>query len=155
MIFNLEANSRKDNQYRMIEDWLKNRQALIVSFNHLCMLKPFDTPTADIPTIKEALDAFCQYLIDYVCIGQFHLFEKIARNIPKQSPDRPLLNRLLRMTLQAIHFNDQYTQPENLHRLESELSSLGENIALRLELEDELLNRYSSLFRPQPYRAPN
>lgn len=155
MIFNLEANSGKENQYRIIEDWLKNRQSLIVSFNQLCMLKPFDTPTADISAIKETLDDFCQHLIDYVCIGQFHLFEKIARNIPNQSPDRPLLNRLLRMTLQAIHFNDQYTQPQDLSKLENELSILGENIALRLELEDELLNRYSTLFRPQLYRAPN
>jgi regulator of sigma D len=155
MIPNHEANNQNENRYRILEDWLKSRQSLIVSFSQLCMLKPFDTAASDLPGIKENLDEFCQHLIDYVCIGQFHLFEKIARNTTKQSPDRPLLNQLLKMTLQAIHFNDLYTQPNNLSKLENELSQLGETIALRLELEDELLNRYSYLFRSQPFRAKN
>ena len=138
--------------YRAIESWFKCRQTLIVSFNQLCLQKPFDTTDANPRIVKVHLDEFCQNLLDYVCLGQFNLFEKIAHHIGDSSADDgKQLKKLLSITQQAICFNDQYTHPKDYSQLECELSSLGEAIALRLEIEDELLNRYSHLFRVQTH----
>jgi len=148
-----------------IEKWLKERQALLVLYNQLLespLLQASNTDTA-------TLTRFCEALIDYVSLGHFRVFEKIAeveaigkndignysvtdiiysQNVPKKQEDdhedSNIIVNILRTTLQVLDFNDKYAENagKNLIDLKEDLSSLGENLADRLDWEDELVSNY-------------
>ena len=44
-----------------------------------------------------------------------------------------------------MFFNDKHVEGKNLNHLMMDLSFLGEQLALRLELEDELIQHYFQL----------
>lgn len=158
--------------------WLKERQDLLIAFNEMCQLKQeiseshtidlkqnilhiSETLRADtlhlVPTSAsdqlEPLQSFCQLLIDYVSIGHFKIFEKLAEakaQLPgKQSElDKNLLTKILRTTLLALDFNDQYENINlaqnysELPTLLEDLSKLGEQLAERMDWEDQLIQNY-------------
>lgn len=130
---------------KVIDAWLKERQDLLVLFHQIARISPFeeDMPEDD----KEILIRFCQTLIDYISAGHFEIFEKIAEmSQVKQGDhlglDRELLVKISRTTLQALDFNDECTGQKNWAQLRKDLSLLGEFLAQRFDLEDELIGSY-------------
>lgn len=128
---------------RIIEQWLDNRQHLIVLFTKLGSLRPFKPKEAIGPLLTE----FCENLVDYVSEGQFEVFEKIfeasgLEKNPSPSFEQKSLITLLRITMDALDFNDRYAQNSDYENLEKDLSFLGERFAQRLEIEDNLIELY-------------
>jgi len=128
---------------KIIEQWLDERQKLIVLFTKLGSLRPFKPKEAMRPLLIE----FCERLVDYVSAGQFEVFEKIfeasglERN-PSPSFNKESLIALLRITMNALDFSDKYTNITDYNTLEKDLSFLGERFAQRLEIEDQLIALY-------------
>lgn len=130
----------------IIDNWLQERQALLVIFTQLCQAKSFLYS----PHLKSKLDQFCQLLVDYVSAGQFEVFEKIfeASSLDRsQSFDKQVFVSILRSTLFALDFNDKYAKAEQYDALEHDLSKLGEHFARRLELEDYIIDLYVEALR--------
>lgn len=128
---------------KIIEQWLDERQQLIVLFIKLGSLRPFEANEA----IRPVLTHFCETLVDYVSAGQFEVFEKIfeasgLETNPSPSFDQKSMIHLLRITMDALDFNDTYSKNTSYDTLEHDLSFLGERFAQRLEIEDNLIALY-------------
>lgn len=125
-----------------IEKLLAERQEMLVLFCQVAGLAPYgdDHPRADL------LRRFCQVLVDYIAAGHFGLYQRIAegrerrRGVMKLA--RTLYPRIAETTQKVVDFNDKYEgchfeeMPEALAR---DLSELGEHLAIRVELEDKII----------------
>lgn len=132
--------SKVDN---IIDHWLLERHDLLILYTELCQIINHKNEQAKI----DALNHFCQILIDYVSAGHFEIFEKIAEAESQSFDttielDKNLVVNILRTTNDALDFNDKYSQPCKLTELKDDLSKLGERIAQRLEWEDKLIQDY-------------
>jgi len=91
----------------------------------LAGLKPFSEEN---DTLASTLDEFCQVLVDYIAGGHFTLADS-------------LYPKIVDLTDVAIRFNDRYMEGEpDKPTLDRDLSYLGEALANRIELEDQLIS---------------
>ncbi len=107
--------------------------------------KATDIEDIDLDTLQE----FCQLLIDYIATGHFELYSRISEGKERRQEIIKLADtiypRIERTTALAVEFNDtfdagnQFTD-ELKQSLPEKLSSLGEELATRIELEDKLIN---------------
>ena len=136
------SEERRAGTQRAITHLLNERQEMLVLFSKVGGLEPYKGKRPNV----EQLKAFCQILVDYVATTHFGIYERIAegKERRRQVVDvaGALYPRIKAITDQVISFNDRYeslsaeTLPEELH---DDLSQLGEQIARRIELEDQLL----------------
>lgn len=125
--------------------WLSQRQELIIQFNSLCHFRPF-AQHADPGSLDNHILTFCQVLIDYVSMGQFEMFALIVKKVESiqgcQLPPNELLESLKQTSLIALEFSDKYASHPDLNTLDEDLNYLGEQIASRFDLEDDLVSFY-------------
>ncbi len=105
-----------------------------------------DAATTTHQTSEETVREFCQVLVDYVAAGHFTLYDRIAKGKERRQAVRDIAARIygqLEETTQiALDFNDAYqlsASAQNFTKLAHDLSQLGETLAQRIELEDQLL----------------
>lgn len=136
---------------KVILQWLKERQDLLITYNELCHIQPFEG-SSTLPTL---LQTFCQSLIDYVSVGHFKIFELMAKtqaNCTSKAHglDNNLLTQILRTTLNALDFNDTYEHIKDYGSISEDLSSLGQELAHRMDWEDKLIQNYLFLTSESP-----
>lgn len=133
------------NLIQALQLWLAQRQELIIHFNTLCRLRPF-TPNHGAKSLENDLLTFCQVLIDYVSMGQFEMFALLVKKIEEipgcKLPPSTLLENLKKTSLVALEFSDKYCNSPNIENLDNDLNYLGEQIASRFDLEDDLVSYY-------------
>jgi len=126
--------------------WLEERQALISSYCDLSGVKAYSKSSS--PSYRK-LQAFCEQLVDYVSKGHFEIYQELQLEAQAFSLDQSQLQHIyhkIEITTEiALEFNDKYdAEPEQLVQVISsltrDLSKLGEAIALRFELEDQLID---------------
>lgn len=97
----------------------------------------------------DTLQEFCQLLIDYIATGHFELYSRISEGKERRNEIITLANaiypRIEKTTAIAVKFNDIYDGGNKFtdklkSNLAQQLSSLGEELATRIELEDKLIN---------------
>jgi regulator of sigma D len=100
--------------------------------------------------VPALLQEFCQILIDYIASGHFILYERIANGAERRQQvadlASQLYSRIAQSTQAALDFNDKYDSEEHCEHIEvlpQDLSTLGEELATRIELEDKLINALS------------
>lgn len=124
-----------------IQSWLESRQRMMVAFNHLCLLKPFNQACQQ--SLQRTIEEFCTELVDYMSFGQFKIFENLLHLAPPQSEKglriKKLLSKIFSSTIQGIEFHDTYINKKQCDAFEEDLSTLGEQLAYRLDWEDQLL----------------
>lgn len=95
------------------------------------------------------LQEFCQMLIDYIATGHFELYRRISEGEERRKDMVNLANtiypRIEQTTQLAVDFNDMYDggnayTDELKDKLPEQLSRLGEELATRIELEDQLIH---------------
>lgn len=126
----------------IIEKMLRERQELLVAFCELTGREPF----ANDQSTLQPLAMFCETLVDYAGLAHFEIFEKLADNAPEDSGIRQRARSrytpLVDSTQGLVDFNDKYDTANNefsLGSLAQDLSRLGENLASRFEMEDQLI----------------
>lgn len=138
----------------IIERWLDNRQNLIVQY---CALTGVYHTQSDEEKAAKRLNTFCELLVDYVSAGHFEVYYELIREAEEfddGSADlaKELLPKLTDTTQEALDFNDLYAvidetfSADNLNR---HLSSLGEVLETRFQLEDELIDVMHTAHRSQ------
>lgn len=127
---------------QLIDDMLTQRTRML---KLLWELSQQDLKHAD-DAIRETLDDFLTVLVDYIAAGHFGLYERIAMGSERRTPvvetAREIYPRIADTTVAAVEFNERYGNADIKHmaaRLPRDLSTLGEEVTTRIELEDRLI----------------
>ena len=134
---------RRSNTAELIDHMLDERKQLLSLLLHVSELKNEKLNASG----EKLLDEFCQVLVDYIAAGHFGLYERI---IKKQERRKNVYDQAIRIypnidktTQTVLSFNDKYDTANGtreLAELQVDLSILGEDLAARIELEDQLIN---------------
>jgi regulator of sigma D len=98
------------------------------------------------PSMEKALREFCEALIDYTASAHFQLYRYLADNRERRqsviSLADELYPRIVETTDLILRFNDKYesmTLDNSVQFLAEDLSRLGECLADRILLEDQVI----------------
>ncbi len=113
-----------------------------VLYERLAGVSPYAGPSPDVGLLNE----FVEILVDYIAAAHFGLYERIVNGEERRAGIRSLAEELYPQiassTDAAVAFNDKYeaNHPREMtDELNRDLSSLGEKLAVRIELEDRLI----------------
>ncbi len=134
---------RRSGTRSLIDKMLGERQRMLVLYERLAGIEPY----ADELPNDELLQKFSQILVDYIASGHFGLYERITKGMERRSGvvklAEDLYPRIADTTQVAIEFNDVY-EKSNVKDIGGDLtqilSKLGEELAVRIELEDQLIS---------------
>jgi regulator of sigma D len=133
---------RRQGSQDLVAKLVTERTEMLAVFCRLAGIEPY---TPDKP-VQQLLQEFCQILVDYVAAGHFALYERIVEGKERRREVAQLAGevypRIALSTDAALDFNDKYDCEDHctvLDTLSADLSRLGEEIAVRIELEDRLL----------------
>jgi regulator of sigma D len=133
---------RRTTTQDLIEKLLKERQEMLVLFCQVAGLEPYRRSTS----LDSLLQTFCQVLIDYTAFGHFEVFGRISDGNERRGAVIRVANKVypefVMASEVAVSFNDKYDMSDHaleLDDLAEDLSRLGEELAVRIELEDQLL----------------
>ncbi len=126
---------------------VKTRTETLSLYTELANQRPFEADEAT----REALQDFCQALIDYAASAHFQLYRYIADKLERRTPVLEVADtvypRIVQTTDMILRFNDKYEgvdlmscSEEVLERLAADLSALGETLAERIQLEDQVIS---------------
>ncbi|MEH6502359.1 MAG: Rsd/AlgQ family anti-sigma factor [Cycloclasticus sp.] len=97
-------------------------------------------------SMEVLIEEFCQLLVDYISLGHFGVYQRILDGSERRkaiiSAAERLYPKISKATGVVLDFNDKYqtlTPKMILNDLSNDLSGLGEQLANRIELEDQLL----------------
>ena len=122
----------------IIDRWLQERQLLLVSYCSLAEI-PSTTPS------PEQITEVCQLLVDYVSAGHFEVYDQLVREAREFGNERALaeaeklISSIDSTTEYALDFNDKYLETDDLTTISTDLSKLGEVLAIRFECEDRMI----------------
>lgn len=144
-------NERRDRIREEITSLISDRNGMLSQYCTLASSKEKGKHEIEDP---ELLQEFCENLIDYLARGQFELYQRISDGTERRQDIVRLANdiypRIAQTTCIAVEFNDAYDackdQLGNFDHYAERLSQLGEELAIRFELEDRLI---SSLLAPK------
>lgn len=130
-----------------IDNWLEDRQKLIVSYCTLAGLPPFESNRQTLPA-QELVKEFCQLLMDYLSAGHFEVYDRITAECAINGQDSQklaaeLYPRIADSTDLALAFNDNYAEHLSTRHsaaFDRELSALGQALEERFALEDKLIS---------------
>jgi regulator of sigma D len=133
---------RRSQTSRLVKELLAERQQMWTLYCKVAGLEPF---TPDKP-VDALLKDFCQVLVDYISLGHFGLYEKIMSGEERRQKVVEVAERIYPqmsdVAARAVEFNDMVSSNLGaipMKKLSDELSYLGEGLATRIELEDQLL----------------
>lgn len=132
-----------DTSDEAVNNWLNERNQLLIQYFRLSGKRD----NSYLPN-EEQINQFCGLLIDYVSAGHFEVYEKIVSACEVNGDEGISLLEKLYPEISAttdivVNFNDKYSrfaEESALQQLANDLSLLGEAIAKRVELEDNLID---------------
>lgn len=128
----------------MISRWLKDRQTVIVQY---CALSGVHNLSPKSDSLQKRLEAFCQVLVDYVSAGHFEIYYELMKQAESFNDGtidiiKKIVPQIHVTTDVSLDFNDicgSGIDKQTQKKLPKLLSSLGETLASRFELEDKLI----------------
>jgi regulator of sigma D len=130
-----------------IDNWLEERQRLIVCYCELAALPPFDKKAGNsLPDLAD-IQHFCQLLMDYLSAGHFEVYDQIVAQHATNGQNShqladALYPKIAKSTDMALEFNDKYAEADNSSlskNFDRDLSALGQALVERFDFEDELI----------------
>jgi regulator of sigma D len=125
---------------------VQTRTEALARFSELVSRRPFDVE----PEVGDALQEFCEALIDYTASAHFQLYRFLETNIERRTPVLKVADevypRIVRTTDAILRFNDKYEKArleDCVDCLSDDLSLLGEALADRIQLEDQVISALS------------
>jgi len=135
---------RRSQSHLLINELVVTRNEMLVLYSRLIGFKPF---TEEEEATREVLEEFCETLVDYTLQAHLNLYRHLEERKEKRKKVLELAQNIypkILVTTEVIsYFNDLYENiNENLDasHLEHNLSNLGEALAERIELEDQLIS---------------
>lgn len=138
---------RRGRTREMVQKLLDERQEMLLMFCRVAGLEPFKNATPSTDVLQE----FCQVLVDYSAFGHFEIYERIVAGRERRGQvvevAREVYPRIAESSEVAVEFNDKYDASDHeldLQQLDRDLSKLGEEIAVRIEMEDHIIRALTS-----------
>jgi regulator of sigma D len=125
----------------IIDRWLNARQHLLVEY---CYLSD-SVESIDNASCGQKVVQLCQILVDYVGAGHFEVYDQLIQEgieFNDQSGLKTasvLFKKVDQTTEEILEFNDKYQEVDDLDAIETDLSRLGETLAVRFEAEDSMI----------------
>lgn len=140
------GSDRRSRSREKLATLVQSRTDTLSLYTELANQRPFE---ADEVT-SEALQEFCQALIDYTASAHFQLYRFISDQLERRTPVLTIADqiypRIIQTTDAILRFNDKYEDAEILNGqenllelLDNDLSQLGETLAERIQLEDQVI----------------
>lgn len=121
---------------------VQSRTETLALYSELASRRPF----APEPSTRDALQEFCEALIDYTASAHFQLYRFLEDSAERRGPVLKIADevypQIARTTDAILAFNDKYEKAkleECVERLADDLSHLGEALADRIQLEDQMI----------------
>lgn len=130
----------------LIDQWLNHRRKLLIHYCQVAGLPPYESHDKSLPNFQSVKE-FCDLLVDYVSEGHFEVYDRLVsacdnNGQSSQSLTQEVMPKISETTDLALDFNDKYTEADDdkvLYQLDHDLSSLGDAMETRFQLEDQLL----------------
>lgn len=142
-----QKSDRREGTHEMVRKLLDERQEMLTMFCRVAGLEPFN----DTKPSVNVLQRFCEVLVDYSAFGHFEIYERIVAGRERRSQvvdvAREVYPRIAEATEVAVEFNDKYDASDHaldLHQLDRDLGKLGEELAVRIEMEDRIIEALTS-----------
>ena len=140
------GSDRRGRSREKLATLVQTRAETLSLYSELANQRPFE---ADEVT-SEALQEFCQALIDYAASAHFQLYRYISDRLERRAPVLQVADRVYPQIIQTtdmiLRFNDKYERLDLMHGnkelldlLDADLSNLGEILAERIQLEDQVI----------------
>lgn len=136
-----ETPDRRQHNQRLVTELQKERQQVWSLYCKVADLKPFSSTSET----QEVLTQFTQLMIDYVSLGHFGIYEYLLSGKERRelvlTAAKKIYPEFSKTTENVMSFNDKYDDHKHKFKtdtLETDLSALGESLAKRIELEDDL-----------------
>lgn len=128
----------------LVDFCLRSRKQLLITYYHLVGIKP---NKESLTTLDEnALDNFCQGLVDYLSTGHFTVYERFIKEM--EGSDQLARAAIIYPSLQAnteliMQVYDSHLEcaidHDNYLEFQTALSSVGEALEARFTLEDRFI----------------
>jgi regulator of sigma D len=139
----VEAGERRTGTQDIVDKLLRERQQMLVLFCRVAGMGPYQKAKSNTRMLQD----FCQVLVDYSAFGHFEIYQRIVSGAERRSKviqvAEEVYDRISEASEVAVAFNDKYDAADhtlNLDHLADDLSLLGEEIAMRIEMEDRIIN---------------
>ena len=136
-----DIDRRKQSQVKL-QGLVQTRTETLSLLAELASRQPFSPE----PTTEDTLRRFCQALMDYTASAHFQLYRYIADNRERRQSvlaiAEKIYPRIVETTDVILRFNDKYESmslDKSVEFLDVDLSSLGETLAERIQLEDQVI----------------
>jgi len=140
-----ENNERRVSSKTVCQQLTDERSDMLINFCRVAGVDPFDEPHKG-DELEDLLQNFCRIMVDYLATGHFGLYQRILDGTERREEISTVAQQLYPeisdTTATAMAFNDKY-ETNTDHTLDqsfsNDLSTLGQALATRIELEDQLL----------------
>ena len=137
------VHDRRVRTRELVAKLVHERQQMLVLFCEVAGLEPYGSEKP----LQGRLQEFCQVMVDYIAFGHFEVYERITKGGERRRAVADLAAQVYPLieaaTQKAVDFSDRYAAGEDLGQRDSlahDLSKLGENLAVRIEHEDRLID---------------
>ncbi|KZN50413.1 Rsd/AlgQ family anti-sigma factor [Pseudoalteromonas luteoviolacea] len=142
-----QAQQKWGGSHSVIDNWLMERQELLLLYYKVAGLSPFESSDKALPE-QVQIQSFCQILMDYLSAGHFEVYDNIVAACKEKGPEslklaQSIYPKITASTDLALDFNDKYAEANSdnpLADFDKDLSTLGEALEQRFGLEDELID---------------
>lgn len=138
---------------KLIDDLMRERRRMLVLLANLIKLNLYNVDGK----VEAALEEFLTLLVDYIAAGHFGLYQRLVEGTERRQPVMDAaceaLGRITASTDVAVKFSERYEKatPQLMNdRLATDLSSLAEQISIRVGLEDTLIMAMLGEIPPTP-----
>lgn len=113
-------------------------------FCRVAGLNPYDSSSK---TTAVLLQEFCQVLVDYSAFSHFEIYQRIVSGEERREQviqvAEEVYGCIAEASESAVAFNDKYDAADHsldLTHLSDDMSALGEELAMRIEMEDRIIS---------------
>ncbi len=154
----VENVDRRTRLTETINSLIQLRQEMYVSYCQLAGVSTFDRRMVEQNNGQsEQLRSFCQLMVDYTAMGHFEVYQRIIdgqeRRVAVKEVAAKVYPGIADTTNFLVDFNDKYVDfqgtEQELDELDTDLSKLGEVIAVRGDLEDQILAALAAKKEPR------
>jgi len=140
-------NERRARTRTEILKLIEERNTVLSQYYNLA--KHSDDSATDMDSTLDLLEEFCQELVDYMATGHFEIYRRIEEGNERRDEITKLADEIMPRindtTQIAVAFNDIYDSSknisdDNISQLPNYLAKLGEELATRIDLEDQFIN---------------
>lgn len=137
------VHERRHDSHDSLHTLLDTRKETLSLYNQLAGMRPFSPDRESQIMLQE----FCEALVDYTATAHFQLYRFIEEGTERRQSVSDhaarVYPRIEETTRSIVEFNDKYDcedHCDNLSGLADDLSQLGEILADRITLEDQLVS---------------